>query len=110
MWSFKKRRSGASSIDISEFLHDEGAENLHDALLERDWNTCRDIFSAADREHFMYYLEVAATTEDVQEWIHEAIRDEPESTLPLLVRGARTINWAWQARGSGTAKTVTREQ
>ncbi|MEU7904980.1 hypothetical protein [Actinoplanes sp. NPDC049118] len=107
MWPFKKRRAdGADSVEISEFLHDEGAENLHAALEKRDWETAREILSAADREHFMYYVEVASDVKGLEEWITEPIRAEPGSTLPLLLRGARAVSWAWEARGSGTADTV----
>ena len=32
---------------------------------------------------------------------------EPESSLPLLLRARNRIYWAWEARGSGTADTVS---
>jgi hypothetical protein len=35
------------------------------------------------------------------------VKAEPHSALPLLLRGRNRIYWAWEARGGGTANTVT---
>lgn len=51
----------------------------------------------------MEYVEVAAYTKGVQEWIDGPIRDEPGSTLPLLIRGARMVVRARALRGIGRA-------
>jgi hypothetical protein len=109
---FEKRRDdeNADAVEINSFLHDPGAERLHRALGERDWPTAREILTAADREHFMYYLGFAASAKGLQEWIPDVVRAEQRSTLPLLIYGARMIYWAWEARGEGKADTVSREQ
>ena len=106
MWPFRKRRFDPDAVEINEFLHDDDGERLRDAMLKRDWATARGILSTDDPEHFMEYVRVAAHTKGVQEWIDGPIRDEPGSTLPLLIRGARAIAWAWDARGEGAADTV----
>jgi hypothetical protein len=106
VWSFRKRRFDADAVEINEFMHDDGAEQLRAALLRRDWGTAREILATDDPEHFMEYVSVAAHTEGVQEWIEGPIRDEPDSTLPLLIRGARAVSWAWDARGGGLGDTI----
>lgn len=52
-------------------------------------------------------MEIAAKTPGVQEWIEGPIRDEPGTLWPLLLRGAHAVRWAWEARGGGTADTVS---
>ncbi|MBW6432142.1 hypothetical protein KZ829_00050 [Actinoplanes hulinensis] len=111
MWPKTRRADDADdTVEINEFLHDEGARRLSVALRDRDWPTAREILTGADPEHFMYYMEFAASADGVEEWIPDVIRAEPNSTLPVLVRGARAVYWAWDARGSGTSDTVTQEQ
>jgi hypothetical protein len=40
-------------------------------------------------------------------WLDRWPAAEPASPLPLLVRGAHATWWAWEARGGGTADTVS---
>ncbi|HWS32353.1 MAG TPA: hypothetical protein VN408_06380 [Actinoplanes sp.] len=110
MWPFKK--SGPAAPDTPEFcghLGDPEAERLDEALEKRDWETSRTIIAAAAPEERSYYVGIAAGTEGVEEWIDGPVRDEPESTLPLLIRGARLVYWAWEARGEGLANTVSED-
>lgn len=51
-----------------------------------------------------------AYAKGVEERIPDVARAEPDSTLPLLIRSARAVYWAWDARGGGTADTVSQEQ
>ncbi|GIF03723.1 hypothetical protein [Actinoplanes siamensis] len=108
MWSFKKRPDDV--LKINNYLYDPGAERLDQALGERDWPTIRDILTTAAPEQLMYYMDFVASAKGLEEWIPDVIRAEPHSTLPLLARGARAVHWAWEARGSGTSDTVSREQ
>ncbi|GLW32533.1 hypothetical protein [Actinoplanes regularis] len=112
MWPFKKRPDDAETdtVKFNDLLRDPGARQLLRALRERDWPTARDILTAADPEHFMFYMWCVSGADGLQEWIPDVIRAEPDSTLPLLARGAHAISWAWEARGSGTSSTVGEDQ
>ncbi|MET8910979.1 hypothetical protein [Micromonospora sp. NPDC004551] len=105
----KQERSGdADKLAIGGFLDDE-SELLSEALLDREWGAARRILAAADKEHFMYYVQVAAATRGVEEWIDGPIRAQPDDPLPLLIGGARAIYWAGEARGDGRASTVPKD-
>ncbi|GIE88703.1 hypothetical protein [Actinoplanes regularis] len=96
MWSTKKKDD-----DVPEFCRflDEDAEHLRRALRKQDWPTARGILEAADPEHRSHYFSVAATTVGVERWI----ADEPDSVLPLLLRGAGLLTSAWELRRDGLA-------
>jgi hypothetical protein len=80
------------------------------ALVQRDWPTARAVLTVAEPEHFAAYVGLAAHVKGVEEWIPDVVRAEPHSTLPLLIRGARAVSWAWEARGSGWGEKVTEQQ
>jgi hypothetical protein len=112
VWPFKKDHGDddADVLTIDPYLRDPGAERLARALGERDWPVIRDILTAAGPEQMMFYMEFVASANGLEEWIPDVVRAEPDSTLPLLVQGARSVYWAWDARGSGTSDTVRPEQ
>src|SRR5262245_55421081 len=106
MWLSRKKKQ-ASAVAIDPFLYDSGAARLRSALLNRDWSAARTILAGApDADALSLYVEIAADTPGIQEWIGGPVSDEPDSVWPHLVRGAHAVYWAWEARGSGTADTV----
>ncbi|MDY7089376.1 MAG: hypothetical protein SYR96_30250 [Actinomycetota bacterium] len=106
---FKKKRPAADDdIEIMEFFDDE-SEELDQALRRREWGVARKILAAAGPEDFMYYVRVAADVPGVEQWITGPIREQPDDPLPHLIRGARAVHWAWEARGGGWSDTVARE-
>jgi hypothetical protein len=113
MW-FKRKGSAAAQPDVQvtvdEFLGDGGARELRDRLTARDWTRARTLLAdAPTTEHFARRLVTAADTAGLEAWIDGPIRDEPSSTLPVLIKGARHVYWAWEARGSGRANTVPKD-
>jgi hypothetical protein len=107
VWSIKKKQSGADDdLEFCRFL-DEDAERLRRALRKQDWPTARGILGATDPEHRSYYFSVAATTVGVERWITDVIRDEPDSVLPLLLRGAGLLTSAWELRRDGLASKLS---
>jgi len=113
MWPFRKNKKLSSShtVVMDPFLGDPTAKRLHDALVGRDWATARGILAGPmGNDDRAFYMEIAADAPGVQDWIEGPIRDEPGSLLPLLVRGAHAVFWAWEARGSGGADSVTEQQ
>jgi hypothetical protein len=90
---------------------DPVAAKLRTALESRDWDTARGLLSpVTDPDDLIFYVNICADVDGVQDWIGEKIAAEPGSTLPLLIQGARNIAWAWEARTAARARLVSREQ
>jgi hypothetical protein len=107
MWPFT--RSQAPAIDPA--FGDARARVLLDALTKGDWRAARDVFAAAqDPNALAYLMEAAAEVDGIQEWIGDWIAAEPESTLPVLVRGCSAVAWAWRARGTAGSEYTRQEQ
>ena len=111
VWRFKKQDDADRTEPESREPEQElSTTRLERALANRDWPAAREIMTGTTPEKFMSYIAWAAQAKGVEEWIPDVIRAEPDSTLPLLVRGARMVYWAWEARGGGRADTVGPEQ
>jgi hypothetical protein len=105
VWPFNRGRSAADDDDAPEFcrfLGDSDAERLRFVLRKRDWDTARAILSTTDPEHREYYVRVAAATSGIEKWISGSIREEPGSALPLLIKAAHIVTWAWDLPGAGS--------
>ncbi len=90
---------------------DPAAAKLRSAVEGRDWDTARGLLSrVTDPDDLIFYVNLCADVDGVQDWIGEKVTAEPESTLPLLVQGACDIVWAWEARTGARARLVSREQ
>jgi hypothetical protein len=63
-----------------------------------------------DPDDRAFYLRVCADVGGVQDWIEEWIAADRDSTLPLLVRGAHAVHWAWEARGAARAEYTGKDQ
>ena len=108
--SATKHPNPIPTIEIDRFLGDDAARRLHDRLVARDWASARDILSQPmSTEQFGLMLITAADVEGVEAWIDDAVTTEPQSTLPLLVKGARHVYWAWEARGTGRSDSVAKD-
>jgi len=91
-------------------MGDETAARLIAASEAGDWRTVSELLRAVDDpDDHTFYVGRAAAAGGVETWIDEWVAAEPRSALPLLVKGAHAINWAWEARGGGRADTVSRE-
>jgi hypothetical protein len=53
-----------------------------------------------------YLTAVTGSLEKRPRWIDDWVSARPDPYLPLLFRGRHWIDWAWDARGGGRAKTV----
>ncbi|HWS32429.1 MAG TPA: DUF4034 domain-containing protein [Actinoplanes sp.] len=99
MWPFRR----TPSIDPAQ--GDPRARALITALAARDRDTVQQIFADADGlDERTFLMAVADDAPQVQDWIPGWVADEPESTLPLLIRGCHAVAWAWEARGARLAK------
>lgn len=106
MWPF--RRSGSPTIDPAK--GDPVAARLIAASKQGDWRTLREVLAGVEHpDDHTFYVRSAAYVSGVEGWIDEWVAAEPRSALPLLVKGAHAIDWAWEARGAGRANTVSQE-
>jgi hypothetical protein len=89
---------------------DPRARALITALKTADRETVREIFTAAiDPDDQALLMSVADDIPGVQDWIGQWIADEPESTLPVLIRGCHAVAWAWEARGARLARFTSKK-
>jgi hypothetical protein len=110
---FKRRTAEARAARpvVDPCLGDPAARSLHGWLTQRNWQAARDfLLTVTDPDDRSFYLGVCAEVEGVQDWIEEWIAAEPDATLPLLVRGAHGVSWAWQARGAARADKTSEQQ
>ncbi|MEV5742376.1 hypothetical protein AB0L30_20180 [Microbispora rosea] len=92
-------------------MGDPGAAGLRSVLAARDWRSAGSFLrSVSDPDDRAFYLNVCGSVKGVQDWADEWIAAEPGSTLPLLVKGAHGIRWAWEARGAATADQTSDQQ
>lgn len=90
---------------------DPAAQKLSESISHRDWRAARDFLTAVvDADDRAFYVDICANVNGVQDWIEQWIAAEPNSALPLLVRGAHGVRWAWKARGAPTAGYTSQEQ
>jgi hypothetical protein len=108
MWPFTR---GGKRVVIDRCLGDATARRLDEAADRGDWSTVATLL-APDRDQDLraFHVGVLADRGGPQPWIDKWRAAEPESALPYLVKGAHAIQWAWEARGNGTASTVSEEQ
>jgi hypothetical protein len=101
MWPF------SPAIDPAQ--GDPRARALITALKSADRGTVREIFTAAtDPDDRAFLMSVLDDTPGVQDWIRGWIADEPDSTLPVLIRGCHAVAWAWEARGARLARFTSK--
>ncbi|GLZ05374.1 hypothetical protein Acsp03_28400 [Actinomadura sp. NBRC 104412] len=107
MGLFGRRRTdpaAGAAPTIDPCVHDPAAADLYEALRLRDRWWADDFLQAVtDPDERAFYLSVCASVPGLQDWIGTWTRAEPRSTLPLLVRGAHALNWAWEARSEAYA-------
>ena len=74
-------------------------QDFHDFLeATRDWGM-----------RSFYVTQLSGSVPGRPDWIDEWVAARPRSAVALLFRGAHGVSWAWEARGSGRAKSVREE-
>ncbi|MFC6020729.1 DUF4034 domain-containing protein [Plantactinospora solaniradicis] len=106
MWPFR-RRPKVERLTTDPAMGDPVGARLVTAAKQGDWRTIRDTLAAVEHpDDHTFYVRTAAYNSGVERWIDDWVAAEPRSALPLLVKGAHAIDWAWDARGGGRASTV----
>jgi tetratricopeptide (TPR) repeat protein len=105
------RQPVPATLQVDPAFGDPDAALLRDAMERADWDTVqRIITAAADPDDEAFLVDVAAAVEGCEQWLPDVVRDNLDSTLPLLVYGARAVAWAWEARSRAAAGYVSEEQ
>jgi len=108
MWPFT--RAGKRAV-LDPCLGDPTARRLDEAAGRGDWPAVTALLAPVeDQDLRAFYVGVLADRGGAQPWLDRWLAAQPESALPHLVKGAHAIHWAWEARGNGTARTVSEEQ
>lgn len=112
MWPFSRKKQVATpTLVIDPAYGDPTTRVLIDAMGKRDWRTAKDVFDdARDPDVRAFLMEAVSRVDGVQDWIPEWVAAEPDSTLPVLVRGCHAVHWAWEARGGKRAEYTSGEQ
>ena len=85
---------------------DPDGRRLWRYLADGHWAAAEEVLAAAgplDRE---FRVDVATEKPGRPEWLDAWVHERPGSSLPLLVRGAHGVRWAWAARGGAAAGDV----
>jgi hypothetical protein len=93
---------------VQPLAGDPTAHRIKDDLALGRWQDFHDFLAAIrDWERRRFYLDKALDgLTGVPDWMQQWVAARPDSALPYLFRGMLLIDWAWDARGGGWAKTV----
>ncbi|MGW8666110.1 hypothetical protein [Streptomyces niveus] len=90
---------------------DPDLAGMRAAAVRRDWPDLRErLGEIPDGQERTWLLASVADVAGIEGWIPAVIAAEPDSSLALLVSGARRVSWAWEARTGARAQHVSREQ
>lgn len=107
----RAKRSRGPSIVIDPCHYDADAQRLRAMLEQHDWKAAQGFLeTVTDPDDRAFYLSICGDVPGLQDWIGQWIEAEPDATLPLLVRGAHAVYWAWEARGGARAAATSQEQ
>ncbi|MEW1632891.1 hypothetical protein AB0469_02330 [Streptomyces sp. NPDC093801] len=109
--SLKRWAGRAPAPQLQKDFGDPAVTRIREAAEAADWAGVRDGLQAhpedGDRSWLLWTV---GDTAGVERWIGDAVAAEPGSALSLLVAGARSISWGWEARTGARAADVSREQ
>lgn len=104
-------RFGRPAPRVDADSWDPDLAGMRAAALRRDWPGLRErLGKIPDGQERTWLLASVADVAGIEGWIPAVIAAEPDSSLALLVSGARRVSWAWEARSALRAKHVSREQ
>lgn len=93
---------------VSPACGDPVAEQLRTELRLGNWEPVADhMESLRDWDERDFFVRTISEWPGFPLWLEAWTAARPDSATAWLVRGAQTIAWAWEARGSGTADMVS---
>ncbi|MBI3723213.1 hypothetical protein HY251_04555 [bacterium] len=108
--SFLRRRTTPppKAVRIDPAFYDPEARDLRAALQQGAWRPVQTFLEKTrDWDTRGFYVDALATLKGRPPVFDTWVTAAKDSSLALLLRGRNSIAWAWEARGSGQAKTVT---
>jgi hypothetical protein len=109
MWPSRRESKNIPTLDPT--LGDSAAARLLADLGRRDWRAVHELLRTVDDpDDLQFYVDLTSRTPGLQAWIGQWSDAEPHSYLPMLVRGAHAVDWAWLARGTALAKDTSATQ
>ena len=95
---------------LDSFAGDPELREAKASLLSGQWQVAERLLeSTADPNRRANRISVLAEAKGRPPCYDEWVDRTPGRPLGLLVRGAHSIQWAWEARGEGNASTVSKE-
>ncbi len=95
-------------LDSDPALGDADARRLRAAAAGDDWTAVRDVLvTIKEPDARAFAVDTCLPPGPAPAWLTAWAAAEPWSALPPLLQGRHAISWAWEARGSGAASTVT---
>jgi hypothetical protein len=97
---------------VDPLLGDQVAHRFRGELAEGRWQEYHDFLEGVrDWGERNFYVAALAGCfkQNRPEWIEQWKSARPGSALPFLFSGAHQLDWAWDARGSGRARTVAED-
>jgi hypothetical protein len=109
---FKKRQATpTATVPIDPDFGDPELARMRQALAAGDWPTASGILErAGGPDDLAAFVDVARSVPGCEAWLPDVIRADLQSTLPLLLYGARVTGWAWDARTGALAEYVSQDQ
>ncbi|HEX3965381.1 MAG TPA: hypothetical protein VHZ03_53505 [Trebonia sp.] len=105
---FKRLAKAAAPVD--DLAGDANGQRFRAELAEGRWQGLHDFLEATrEWDSRDFYIARLSDISGRPGWLNEWAAARPTSSLPFLFRGTQGMHWAWQARGSGYAKTVQRD-
>lgn len=101
----------APKPELDALLGDAAAHAFLAELSQGHWQGFHD-FLESERDpdtRYFYANNLAHQIQGRPGWIDEWCEARAGSTIPLLFRGLHNTAWAWQARGSGLARSVQQD-
>ncbi|WP_377267962.1 hypothetical protein [Peterkaempfera sp. SMS 1(5)a] len=106
-----RRSGGGTALAVDPAYGDEELRlMLSQAAAGDRQSLLAGLAAVEDQAEQTWLLAAVSDVPGTQEWLPEAVAEQPDSALPLLLSGARQVSWAWEARTGARAKHVTREQ
>ncbi len=89
--------------------HDPLIMQIEQYLKAADWNAIEQAINMLSGDDRYRVLDVIADKKGLPKEFALWRDAVPNHSLPYIVSGLHAIHWAWEARGSGTANTVTQK-
>ncbi len=97
-----------AALDMAQ--GDPDATRLRGDLTRGNWKGAHEFLkSLTNPDDLDFYIESLARWPGRPGWIPRWQKGEPDSAITAMISGVHNIEWAWEARGGGSAESVSDE-